>query len=41
MTLLKQNLDLTQDKVKSLEEQIVMGVRIATDLRDEETGLHI
>lgn len=41
MTLLKQNLDLTQDKVKSLEEQIVMGVTIATDLRDVETGLHI
>lgn len=38
---LKQDLSSTQDKVKSLEEQIVMGMRIATDLRDRETGLHI
>jgi putative two-component system response regulator len=38
---LKKDLDWNLDKIKSLEEKIVMGVRIATDLRDIETGLHI
>jgi putative two-component system response regulator len=38
---LKHALGDTKTKVKNLEDKIVDGVRIATELRDIETGLHI
>lgn len=38
---LERNLEKTEDKVKSLENKIVSGMQIVTDLRDLETGMHI
>jgi putative two-component system response regulator len=38
---LERNLEKTEHKVKSLENKIVSGMQIVTDLRDNETGMHI